>query len=113
MNVTTWLLLFCCLLVLAGLVWAGCTWWYRRKLAEMQHKLEKTRFAASQFAGQAKRQIGQLQKELSERPALSSAQRKVRDEAAETAARKQTLETTLDSAAPKLPTHGFADTQPL
>ena len=114
MNFTTWLLLVCCVLMLAGLVWAGCTWWYRRKLNELQQRLEKTRFAASQFAGQTRRQIGQLQRELSERPPLSATQRKARDEAAEAAARKQALVAELDgTASTKLPTNGFADTQPL
>lgn len=114
MNVTTWLLLICMALALAALAWFGSSWWYGRKLNDMQQRLEKVRHAAGQQAAAARHQITVLQKELAERPPLSKSQRQARDEAAEAAARKQALEASLDEAeTPRAPAHGFADTQPL
>lgn len=114
MTVTNWLLI-CAALTLTPLAWLVCTWRYRRKLSELQQRLDKTRAAAGQHATQVKRQIALLQKELAERPALSAAQRDARDKAAEAAARKQELAANLDRGRPSagLPMHGFADTQPL
>lgn len=114
MTFTNWLLI-CAALALAPLAWLACAWWYRRKLSELQQRLDKTRAASGQHATQAKRQIALLQKELAERPALSAAQRDARDKAAEAAARKQELAASLDRGRSPagLPFHGFADTQPL
>lgn len=119
MNAMTIILLILTATALTALTWWGCTWWYGRKLAELQGRLEKTRQTAAQSTAQTRRQIAQLQKELAERPAAP--QRKVRDEAAEAAqaaaaaaARRQTLEESLDTPTPsRLPSHGFADTQPM
>lgn len=114
MGITHWLLLVGAALVLSALSWGSCSWWYGRKLAELQARLEKTRQAASLHARQARHQITLLQKELAERPALGKAQIKARDEAAAATARKAALEEQLNRApAPRLPVHGFADTQPL
>jgi hypothetical protein len=83
MNAMTIVLLILTATALTALTWWGCTWWYGRKLAELQGRLEKTRQTAAQSTAQTRRQIAQLQKELAERPAAP--QRKVRDEAAEAA----------------------------
>lgn len=114
MGITHWLLLICTALVLSVLTWYSCSWWYGRKLAELQGRLEKTRQAAGLHANQARHQITLLQKELAERPSLTKAQLKARDDAASAAARKAELEARLDEAPmPRAPAHGFADTQPL
>ncbi len=112
MNLTTLLLLIGTAVALTALTWFGSTWWYGRKLADLQRRLEKTRLAANQHAGQARRQIMMLQKELAQRPPLNSVQRHTRDEAAE---RQAALEASLDETEPNRPspTHGFADTQPM
>jgi hypothetical protein len=119
MNAMTIILLILTATALTALTWWGCTWWYGRKLAEIQGRLEKTRQTAAQSTAQMRRQIGQLQKELAERPAAATPQRKVRDEAAEAAeaaaaaaARRQALEESLDTPV-RRPSSGFADTQPM
>ncbi len=124
MNFATLFLLVCTASALAALSWWGCAWWYGRKLADLQHRLEKTRAAAAQTASANRNQISQLQKELAERPPLSKAQRSARDEAAaaaaaakasaDAAARKQALfdDDSFDKTI-RLPAHGFADTQPM
>lgn len=116
MHITTWLLLIFTALALAGLTWWGCAWWYGRKLAELQQRLDKTRQAAGEHVSAARRQIAQLNKELAERPPLSKSQHRARDEAADAAARKAALEKSLDDAGAttqRLPANGFADTQPM
>lgn len=114
MGITHWLLLVCAALVLSALTWCSCSWWYGRKLADLQARLEKTRQAAGLHVKQARHQIMLLQRELAERPALTKAQLKARDEAATAAARKAALEAQLNRApAPRMPAQGFADTQPL
>lgn len=113
MSITTWLLLICTALSLAALAWFVSAWWFGRKILDLQQRLDKVRNAANQQAAAARHQINVLQKELADRPPLSKSQRQARDEAAEAAARKQALEDSLDQAAPRAPTNGFADTQPL
>lgn len=112
MNITTWLLLIVTALALAALTWWGCAWWYGRKLTELRDRMDKLRHAASLNANQTRHQITLLQKELSERPALTTAQRSARDEAAE---RRAALDRQIDAGntAAQQPAHGFADTQPL
>lgn len=115
MNFTTLFLLLCTASALAALSWWGCAWWYGRKLADLQHRLEKTRAAAAQTASANRNQISQLQKELAERPAGAKTQRAARDDAvAEAAARKRALleDDSFDKTI-RLPAHGFADTQPM
>jgi hypothetical protein len=112
MNITTWLLLIVTALTLASLTWWGCAWWYGRKLTELRQRLDKLRQAAGLQANQTRAQIAMLQKELSERPALTASQRSARDDAH---ARRAALEAQIDAgnAALERPAHGFADTQPL
>lgn len=114
MNPITWLLLICTAQALVAFTWWGSTWWYGRKLGALQQRLDKTREAATQHVGQARRQIAQLQKELVARPPLSELERNTRDEVAAAASRRAALDQSLDPARPpRLPAHGFADTQPL
>jgi len=114
MNPITWLLLICTALALVAFTWWGSTWWYGRKLGALQQRLDKTREAATQHVGQARRQIAQLQKELVARPPLSTLERSVRDDLAAAKARRAELEQSLDQGRPsRLPANGFADTQPL
>jgi len=116
MNITHWLLLIVTALALTGLTWWGCAWWYGRKLADLQQRLDKTRQTAGEHVSAARRQIAQLNKELAERPPLSKGQRQARDDAADAAARKAALEKSLDDGSAttqRLPTNGFADTQPM
>jgi hypothetical protein len=114
MNPITLLLLICTALALVAFTWWGSTWWYGRKLLALQQRLDKTREAATQHVGQARRQIAQLQKELVARPPLSALERNARDELAAARSRRAEIEQSLDrSAKPRLPANGFADTQPL
>lgn len=114
MNPITWLLLICTALALVAFTWWGSTWWYGRKLGALQQRLDKTREAATQHVGQARRQIAQLQKELVARPPLSALDRNLRDDLAAAKSRRAELDQSLDHGRPSgLPAHGFADTQPL
>ncbi|MBA3596756.1 MAG: hypothetical protein H0W40_05180 [Methylibium sp.] len=114
MNAITWLLLICTALALVAFTWWGSMWWYGRKLGVLQQRLDKTREAATQHVGQARRQIAQLQKELVARPPLSELECSARDAAAAARSRRAALDLSLDQSRPsRLPSHGFADTQPL
>lgn len=115
MSLTSWLLMISAALLLSALACVSCAWWYRRKLSDLQLRLDKVRTLARQHGQQAKHQIVQLQKELADRPALSDTQREARERAAEANARKHQLAATLAAAEGglRMPGHGFADTQPL
>lgn len=114
MDVITWLLLVCTALALMALTWYGSACWYGRKLGALQQRLDKTRHAAAQHVGQARRQIAQLHQELVLRPPLDDAARRLRDEQAADRERRAVLDRTLAERPPsRLPANGFADTQPL
>lgn len=114
MDVAHWLLPIGGALGLSLLTWWSCSWWYGRRVAELQGRLEKLRHSAGQHVAQARHQIMLLQKELAARPALTKAQIAQRDAAADAAARKAALEAKLDEAPTmRLPPRGFVDTQPL
>ena len=114
MDIAHWLLSIGGALGLSVLTWLGCSWWYGRRLTELQVRMEKMRQTATQHVTQARHQITLLQKELAARPALTKAQITARDEAAAVAARKAALEAKLgEEPTMRLPVRGFADTQPL
>jgi hypothetical protein len=105
-------------LVVASLAtWAGCRWWYGKKLlaaAQRLHKCDQSRLFSQQQTLQAKKQIEALKIELAE-------QRKALQDTESSRKRARELEQALfvaERAAednsgmmPPAPTHGFADTQ--
>jgi len=97
--------------------WAGCRWFYGRKLVAAALRLKKSdqsRLFSQQQTAQAKKQIEALKKELDE-------QRKLVVETETSRKRTRELELALLAAEkvvednsgmmPLKPTHGFADTQ--
>lgn len=107
-------------LLFAAATYAGCRWWYGRRLATLSRqlgKLDRARQTADESARQARRQIEQLQKDL-------AAQYRTRAEVLSARKRAQTgdetrreLERVLavagGEADTRPPIHGFADTQPM
>lgn len=105
-------------LAVASLVtWAGCRWWYGKKLFAAAQRLRKSdqgRLFSQQQTAQAKKQIELLKKELAE-------QRKALQDTEASRQRTRDLERALFAAErvvednsglmPLAPTHGFADTQ--
>jgi sRNA-binding protein len=105
-------------LVVASLAtWAGCRWWYGKKLLAAAHRLHKSdqgRLFSQQQTLQAKKQIEALKKELAE-------QRKALQDTEASRKRTRDLEQALlvaeravednSGMMPLAPTHGFADTQ--
>ena len=105
-------------LVVASLAtWAGCHWWYGKKLLAAAHRLHKSdqgRLFSQQQTLQAKKQIEALKKELAE-------QRKALQDTEASRKRTRDLEQALlvaeravedkSGMMPLAPTHGFADTQ--
>lgn len=109
MNITSWLLLIAVCAALSGVIWWSCAWWYGRKLAELQGKLDRTRKAASTHALQTRQQIAKLQRALD---AHEQAREKLM--ALQTApGMLESQAQALAASAPALPVHGFADTQPM
>lgn len=97
--------------------WAGCRWWYGKKLvaaALRLHKSDQGRLFSQKQTLQAKKQIEALKKELAE-------QRKMLQDTETSRKRTRDLERALLAAEraaednsgmmPLAPTHGFADTQ--
>ncbi len=97
--------------------WAGCRWWYGKKLvvaALHLHKSDQGRLFSQQQTLQAKKQIETLMKELAE-------QRKMLQNTEASRKRSRDLEQALlatefaaegnSGMMPPGPTHGFADTQ--
>jgi hypothetical protein len=109
-----------------GGAWLGARWWFGRQLAELRaraDKAENARQVALQQSQQVRKQIDQLQKDLSalqsKKPAANAA---TVDPAKERAARMAEAESLLaaataadgpDTVRAALPEHGFADTQPI
>jgi hypothetical protein len=104
MNLTSWLLLMAACASMSGLTWWATAWWYGRKLAEMQRKLDKTRKVASVNTMQARHRISKLQRELAACQSEIAAHQKIH----ETWKALQTAPGALGT-----PSAGFADTQPL
>jgi hypothetical protein len=104
MNLTSWLLLMAACASMSGLTWWATAWWYRRKLAEMQRKLEKTRKVASVHTLQARHRISKLQRELAASQSEIAAHQKIHEA-------WKSLQTQPGALSP--PSAGFADTQPL
>ena len=98
--------------------WAGCRWWYGRKLlaaAQRLHKSDQGRLFSQQQTLQAKKQIEALKKELAEqRKALQDTEisrKRTRDLEQALLAAERAAEDNNPGLMPLAPTHGFADTQ--
>lgn len=74
-------------LALAPAAWVAATRVQQRRIAVLQAQIKAVKQTAAEHADQARRQVAQLQSELSARPPLSSAQRAQRDAAAAEASR--------------------------
>lgn len=127
MNLDVQLLAWWPLAALTAAVVVAARWWHRRRVAGLMAqlaRLDRARQQADQLTQQARRQIEQLQKELTaqrqaraelatRRRATPSPATTARAPDADKAAR-EALERALEgAAAPQLPAHGFADTQPM
>ena len=114
MNITSWLLLLTACAALCGLTWWACARRYGLRNAELQLRLEKTRQAAHAFAAQARKQIGQLQRDLTAQQRahheLLEARRALQ---AKLDLRAAALNDMLAAPALSLPASGFADTLPM
>ena len=111
------------LVAASAATWAGCRWWYGRKLqaaAHRLHKSDKGRELSQQQTLQARRQIESLKAELEAHKkatadSLSSRQKtrqledalRVAEHAAESSAQRDSALMPLGRAS----AHGFADTQ--
>jgi hypothetical protein len=105
-------------LLIAVATWLACRWWYGRQLraaAQRTLKVEKARLFAVQQTLQARKQIESLQRELATRGEALVHAEVARDksrrlqQALLAAAREDAHATSEDM----LPSHGFADTQPM
>jgi septal ring factor EnvC (AmiA/AmiB activator) len=115
MDTQTWLILALSCLAACAATWGACQWWFKRRLSELDRKLDKldkARQLASQQSTQARKQIEKLQTELAAQHRSS-----VRSQTA--SQRAQNAERALEAAGggaatrPTLPPNGFADTQPM
>lgn len=124
MNISTQFVPWLAGLAGAVVAYGGCTWWYRRQLAQMLHrvlKIDLARQTAEQYVQQSRRQIEQLQKDL-------AALHRARAEALTTRKRAQAMadinraferEVAVrpshreSGGRPASPPDGFADTQPI
>jgi uncharacterized protein HemX len=112
MDAPLWLLLTVACTLACAVTLGGSFWWFGKRLASLNHqldKLDKARQFAGQQTAQARKQIEKLQGEL------VSQQRKL-SQAHATRQRTEQLDLVLgpaDSAATRAPAHGFADTQPM
>ena len=113
-SLLLWLLPIFTAMAAASLAWWTTSRWYTRQLLGLQGRLERTKQQATIRLTQSRRQIGQLQEELSRRPPISHAAREERDALAEAAARRAALEEGLSAgdAGPR-ELAVFADTQPM
>ena len=108
-----WLLPIFTAMAAAALAWWATSRWYTRQLLGLQTRLERTKQQASIRLLQSRRQIGQLQQELTLRPPLTVEARAQRDSTADLAATRLELEAGLaagDARTRELA--AFADTQP-
>ena len=97
--------------------WAGCRWWYGKKLLAAAHRLHKSdqgRLFSQQQTLQAKQQIDALKKELAEhKKALQdteASRKRTRDLEQALLVAERAVEDN-SGMMPLAPTHGFADTQ--
>jgi hypothetical protein len=113
-NLLFWLLPIFTAMAAAALAWWTTSRWYTRQLLALQARLERTKQQASIRLMQSRRQIGQLQQELTQRPPLTAEARAQRDSTADLAAKRTELEAGLaagDARTRELA--AFADTQPM
>ena len=106
--------------VASVVMWAGCRWWYGRKLAAAAHRLQKSekgRLFSQQQTVQARQQIGILKAELEVHQQaaaeLEAAKRRAAqlEEAVRSAERERERAAIPDMGVPVVSAHGFADTQ--
>lgn len=96
--------------------WLASAWFYKRKIDFLNVQMRVMRQTATAHADQARRQIGQLQAELSMRPALVRAQPESDDAAEATYRRKPAVPdkfVVLEDGFPQtaITADGFAPTQ--
>jgi chromosome segregation ATPase len=115
------------LFAIGGAAVGGAASWFAAKarfgreaetLRSQADKAEKARQLATQQWQQARREVDQLQKDIMARGVARPAATPVRDAADEKRERAEAAEAALaaamsDSPPSVLPTHGFADTQPM
>ena len=107
------------LLVASLATWAGCRWWYGKKLVVAAQRLKKSdqsRLFSQQQTVQAKKQIEALKKELDEQRRkvqdTESARQRTRELEQALIAAERVVEEEEDSdSMPLTPKNGFADTQ--
>ena len=108
--------------VASVVMWAGCRWWYGRKLTAAAHRLQKSekgRLFSQQQTVQARQQIGLLKAELEVHQQaaaeLEAAKRRAAqlEEVVRSAERDRTRAEIADMGVPVVAAqaHGFADTQ--
>ncbi|MEP7303449.1 MAG: hypothetical protein ABI699_18185 [Caldimonas sp.] len=117
MNLLETFIVVIAFLVASLATWAGCRWWYGKKLAAAAHRLRKSdqsRLFSQQQTAQAKKQIEALKKELAEqRKALQdteASRQRTRDLEVALLAAERAVEDNSDMM-PLAPRNGFADTQ--
>src|SRR6516164_2178884 len=100
--------------VASVVMWAGCRWWYGRKLLAAAHRLQKSekgRLFSQQQTAQARQQIGILQAAAE----LEAAKRRAAqlEEVVRSAERERARAAIADMGVPVVAAqaHGFADTQ--
>jgi chemotaxis response regulator CheB len=125
MDASSWSSLVIAAALGGGIAWFGARWWFGRQFAELRAqagKAENARQVALQQSQQVRKQIDQLQKDISslqrKKPVAKAA---APDPAKDRAARMAEAESLLAAAAAAdgpdtiraaFPEHGFADTQP-
>ena len=124
MNISTQLLPWWPGFVVAAAIYGACTWWYRRRLAEMLSRMEKidrARLTAQQYVQQSRRQIEQLQKDLAAQHRARAEALSLRKRGQQMAEINRAFEREVavrpthrePMGRPALPADGFADTQPI
>jgi hypothetical protein len=121
MNIDTWQAV--AIVASGAATWAGCRWWYLRRvnaLTRQLRRLDAAQQSAVQMGAQARKQIEEMQRLLTEyRRRLTSAEqgrarRTVAVPAAAPAAEPVEFAETISGAAPFAPRPGgWADTQPM
>ena len=106
------------LLVASLATWAGCRWWYGKKLVAAALRLKKSdqsRLFSQQQTAQAKKQIEALKKELVEQRKkvqdTEASRQRTRDLEQALRAAEQVVEDEESDSMPLTPKNGFADTQ--
>ena len=98
--------------------WAGCRWFYGKKLSAVALKLKKSdqsRLFSQQQTAQAKKQIEQLKKELEEQKKLAvdteASKKRTRELELALLAAEKVVEDNASMLPLAAPKNGFADTQ--